>query len=196
MPGFSVNRLQNAFLDVAQVRGIAMPYSWDDGIFTTIKPNQSQIRRDIRDAKRLEKPSILEFLTKGVTAQRNVSAMASSRYKHLQLVGASIEGMELIFILREDGVIVANQNRTNQVRKELEAFAALQGYTLEFVRDMVHRAHYDKTVFLQKWPKRQEVDDSDLLVTRVQEPHLINSVDDESGEDEDYCCEECARAPF
>lgn len=164
-------------------------YYAEDMWGNTVQPNQRELRNAIRQQKRKEKPFILRFLQTGVAPQ-GVEALYSQRFKLLQLVGKTIDRAEVIFTL-QDNIIVANQDRTNQIRKELEAFAALQGYGLEFVPGGIRMQHYDYKVVMQRWPKKQEVDDSDLITTKVQEPRLINSAGSEGGQDEEYCCEEC-----
>lgn len=153
--------------------------------------NQKEIRRNLKEMKKQEKPFVLEFLRTGVPDSRVVSAYESLNNRVLTVRGdcmkpnvRSSRKTNVLFRIK-NGKIVANQDRVNQIRKELERFAVLQGFQIEFTDSILSGEDYSekKKVLLYRWPKHEEVDDSKLLVTMVN-TRSIDPVDDEEDDDE------------
>ena len=151
--------------------------------------SQKEIRRNLKDMKKQEKPFVLEFLRTGVPDSRVVFALKSLNDNTLIVMGKRMpvkprgKKYNVLFYMK-DGKITANQDRVNQIRKDLERFAVLQGFEIEFTDSILSADTYNtQKVLLYRWTKREEIDDSKLLVTTVNTNPIVN-VDDEDDVDD------------
>ena len=150
---------------------------------TAMRRKHSDILRNIRRQKREEIPLIERFLNTGVV--NKLMVYRNEAKTKLAVYSQDING-KLLFVIH-NGVLFADQDRTNQVRLLLVEFAHREGLVIKFLPE-VRFEYFDAIpVKLKKWKHRKDVDDSSMFTATI----AVNDEEEEDDEECEYCCEDC-----